>query len=354
VTAAHRPLEIRPGDRVLVSRLDYLGDVVLSLPLVDAIRAAFPGVEVDYLARRPGADLLVGEARIARVFTLERAAGTLASLRLIRDLRARRYRAVIDLYSNPRSAWLSWFSGAPIRVGSDRRGRRRLYTHPMRVGPDVRAATRHHMALAAPLGIEAEPGRPTLAITDDERASAREVLTRAGIGVGGNGPRIGVHPGGKWSVKRWPTEKFAALVVAARERLGARVALFTGPGEEQHTAALSAAVGEGAVVLDAMPVRLLAAVMSELDGVVACDGGAMHVAVAVGTPTVGIFGSSEPEVWFPYEALGPFRAAVVPLECRPCHRHECPLGHTDCLGALSPDAVLGLVASVIDGGGKRS
>jgi len=344
VTAQRRPLELRSGDRVLVTRLDYLGDVVLSLPLVDAILAAHPGVEVDYLARRPGSDLLSGDARFARVFTVER--GAAASLRLVAQLRRRHYRAVIDLYSNPRSAWLSWFSGARIRIGSDRRGRRHLYTHPMRVDPSVRAATRHHLAFAAPLGIGGEAGRPSLAISDDEGAAARETLAGAGVAHGGAVPVVGVHPGGKWSVKRWPTESFARLVVLLRERLRAHAVVFTGPGEARHTEALARALGGDVSVLPEVGVRRLAAVMRELDAVVACDGGAMHVAVAVGTPTVGIFGSSEPEVWFPYEAFGAFRAAVVPLPCRPCHRHECPLGHTDCLRTLRAEDVVELVAAV--------
>jgi lipopolysaccharide heptosyltransferase II len=330
---------------VLVSRLDYLGDVVLSLPLVDAILAACPGVEVDYLSRRPGAELLAGDPRFARVFELDR--GARASLRMICALRGRRYRAVVDLYSNPRSAWLSWFSGAPIRVGGARRARRRLYTHALRIDPAVRAATLHHLAFAAPLGIDGAAARPVLDVSRDERAAARDFLERAGVARAGRAPLVGIHPGGKWSVKRWPTESFARLILAARERLGARVVIFTGPGEAHHTAALANAVGGAAVVVGEVPVRRLAAVMRELDAVVACDGGAMHVAVAVGTPTVGIFGSSEPDVWFPYEAFGPFRAAVVSLPCRPCHRHECPLGHTDCLTTLRAEHVLELLSRVM-------
>jgi lipopolysaccharide heptosyltransferase II len=344
---------LEPGDRVLVTRLDYLGDVVLSLPLVDALAARWPGIEIDYLTRSPAADLLAGEThagRISRVFTLERGGGFMDSLRLIRALRRRRYRAVIDLYSNPRSAWLSWFTGARVRVGGDRRGRRHLYTHPMRVGAEVRAATAHHLSYGAPLGVKAEATRPVLHIGAEEAEGARAALRAAGVDTGTQRPLVGIHPGGKWSVKRWPTEKFAGLVSLLRSRMNAEVVVFTGPGEEMHTHALRAAVGDGVHYLDVMPIRDLAAVVSVLDAMVACDGGVMHVAVACGTPTVGIFGSAEPEVWFPYQGLGPFKAAFKPLPCRPCHRHECPLGHTDCLNGLHADRVFEDVSAVLRSG----
>jgi heptosyltransferase-2 len=94
-------------------------------------------------------------------------------------------------------------------------------------------------------------------------------------------------------------------------------------------------------------VRTVAAVLSLLDGVVVSDGGIMHLAVAVGVPTVGVFGSAEPDIWFPYKALGPFAPALVPLECRPCHRHVCPLGHTDCLNKLTPETVLETLRGVL-------
>ena len=336
--------ELRAGERVLVTRLDYLGDVVLSLPLVDAIRAHAPGVEVDYLTRRPAADLLARDDRFSRVWALEK--GARATLSLIRALRSRAYSAVIDLYSNPRSAWLSWATGARVRVGGNRRGRRHLYTHPIVVPPDVRRVTDVFLRYGAPLGIEAgRASRPTLQIKPDESAAADALL--AGAGVLPRGARVGIHPGGKWSVKRWPTEKFVELIGLVREDIGADVVVFEGPGEADATERVRERVGGRATFLPVLPIRTLAAVISRLDAMVACDGGVMHVAAAVGTPTVGVFGSSEPAVWFPYRNEGPFRAAFIEVECRPCHRHVCPLGHTRCLNELAAAAVASDVAAVM-------
>jgi lipopolysaccharide heptosyltransferase II len=324
---------LRPGERVLVTRLDYLGDVVLSLPLVDALRVRAPGVEIDYLARRPGADLLARDARFARVWALER--GALPTLALVRALRARRYRAVVDLYSNPRSAWLSWSTGAPVRVGGNRRGRRHLYTHPTTVTADVRRVTDVFMRYGAPLGVPTSQraSKPALAVAPDELERAERLLAAAGATT--RRPRVGIHPGGKWTVKRWPAERFAELAGVIERELGAHPVVFTGPNETEATDRVRAGAAANATFLAPLPIRSVAAVVARLDAMVACDGGVMHVAAAVGTPTVGIFGSSEPAVWFPYENEGPFRAAYLDVECRPCHRHTCPLGHTRCLNELA-------------------
>ncbi|MDH4037622.1 MAG: glycosyltransferase family 9 protein [Candidatus Krumholzibacteria bacterium] len=331
-----------PRDRILVTRLNFLGDVVLSLPLVDALRDACPGAEIDYLTRRPGTELLAGDTRFAAVF--EQRPGVLAALRLVRALRARRYRAVIDLYSNPRSAWLTWSTGAPLRVGGDRRGRRHLYTHPVSVPQSIRRVTDIFMQYGAPLGVTGSATLPSLSIRADERARADHTLERRGAV---RRPLVGVHPGGKWSVKRWPTAGFVELIRTLSAQLGAEVIVFTGPGEVAATEAVRAEIGDEARYAPPMAVRELAAMLSRLDAMVACDGGVMHVSAAVGTPTVGVFGSSEPSVWFPYAGHGPYRAAFIDVPCRPCHRHECPLGHTRCLNDLSAAAVLAQVRDVL-------
>ncbi|MEJ2721941.1 MAG: glycosyltransferase family 9 protein, partial [bacterium] len=294
--------------------------------------------EIDYLARGAGADVLRGEPVFGRVFRLpEKNEGRAAMWRLIRDLRGRRYAAAVDFYSNPRSALLVRLTGARMRIGGDRRVRRRLYTHPMTIPPGVRRATDHHLSYLRPLGVTAEPPgpvKPALRISDSERESAGAVLRSAGIDSAR--PTVGVHPGGKWMVKRWPTDKFAELI----ERLGShglQIVVLIGPGEEIYQSKLRGMVGDRAVYLPTLPIRETAAVIDSLDGMVVCDGGIMHISVAVDTPTVGIFGSAEPDIWFPYEDFGPFTPAFVDIECRPCHRHECD--HISCLRGLNAETV---------------
>ncbi len=341
-------VELHPGARVLVTRLDYLGDVVISLTVVDALRRRWPGVEIDYLTRAPAADLLAGDPRLARVVRLERRPTIRQSLDVISALRSRRYDAALDLYANPRSAWLVRASGARVRVGAARGWRRRLYTHAVTVPPEVRAAPAWHAAVAAPLGVTGASLRPRLPLSPDEREAGRRALEA--LACAGSGPRVGIHPGGKWPVKRWPVRHVAALARRLRDALDARVVLLTGAGDDARwTHEVASCLGEAGVgVAPPVDVRRAAARVAALDAFVASDGGMAHVSVAVGTPTVAIFGSAEPDVWFPYESTGPFRAAYEPLACRPCHRHECPLGHANCVEALEPVRVMAEIERVLD------
>jgi lipopolysaccharide heptosyltransferase II len=336
---------LHAGDRVLVTRLNYLGDVVLSLAMIDALRRTHPDIEIDYLAREPAASLLRPDARFARVFPWRDGARAAAST--VATLRGRRYRAVIDLYSNPRSAWLSWLSGAPVRIGGNRRGRRLLYTHRIQPPPGMPVID-VFMQYAAPLGVRGPAGKPVLVIGAAEADAAEARLENAGAPVGGT-PRIGVHPGGKWPVKRWPAARFAELVDLIAGH-GARAVLFTGPDEREATDEVARLVRAPVVTLDAMDIRSAAAAISRLDAMVACDGGIMHTSVAVGTPTAGIFGSSQSSVWFPYASFGPYRAAEIDVPCRPCHQHVCPLGHTRCLNELAPSQVAAMVQSLLPTG----
>jgi lipopolysaccharide heptosyltransferase II len=336
------PIALRAGDRVLVTRLNYLGDVVLSLSMIDALRREYPGIEIDYLTREPAATLLRPDARLARVLAWRDGAG--ASLSMVATLRARRYRVVIDLYSNPRSAWLSWLSGAPVRIGGNRRGRRLLYTHRVQA-PAGLPVIDVFMLYAAPLGVRGPARKPELAVSSAEADAAEALLENAGAPAGGI-PRIGVHPGGKWAVKRWPAAHFAALIdmIAAS---GARAVLFTGPGERDATEDVLRLLPTPPVRMDALDMRTTAAIISRLDAMVACDGGIMHTSVAVGTPTAGIFGSSQSSVWFPYASFGAYRAAEIDVPCRPCHQHVCPLGHTRCLNELLPARVASVLQSIL-------
>jgi len=163
---------------------------------------------------------------------------------------------------------------------------------------------------------------------------------------------VGFHPGGKWEVKRWPADHFTVLARSLSERRGFRVVVLAGPGEEPHREALRRELGDRAAYLPVLPIRETVAVLSALDGVVVNDGGIMHASVAVDTPTVGIFGSSEADIWFPYGSFGPFAAAYEPIECRPCHLHAC--GHLSCLRRLAPEAVEAKLVSVLEAAKTRA
>jgi len=238
-----------------------------------------------------------------------------------------------------------------MRIGGNRRGRRYLYTHAINP-PAGKSASDHHMAYGAVFDLPPTAGRPRLSVADAERTVAREQLAAAGIDF--SRPVIGLHPGGKWSVKRWPADSYASMVSLLKRDTDVDVVVFTGPAEVEHTRHLYDTLGDQAVYMDPVSIREMLALLAEMQVVVLSDGGVMHMSVAAGTPTVGIFGSAQPELWFPYEAFGPYRAAYIDMDCRPCHAHVCPLVHTDCLAKLPPAAVAEMITGLLPAGGGEA
>jgi ADP-heptose:LPS heptosyltransferase len=324
--------------RVLVSRLRRIGDVILTLPLVDALRARFPETRIDFLAEEDPAQAVLGHPAIERVisFRPSRRSPLPAPLAVMKELRAARYDWTLDLYGNPRSAMLLAWTGAQVRVGPGRRGRRHLYTHVLPPAREPLSAIEHHLRALHALGLEAEAGAPRIHLSGAERARGAEKLDAA---LPPGGPRVGLHVGNRWSAKRWHPERFAALA-RALPGIGARAIVLGGPGEEAATAEV--AERSGAPVLPRLPLREYWGAVAALDALVTNDGSPLHAGPALGVPTVGILGPTVPEIWFPYAEEEGHQRLYREIWCRPCHRHECArldcmkwIGVGDALAAVS-------------------
>ena len=287
---AWRPPLPAPG-RVLVSRLRR-EDVILSLPLVDALRRdsrgahRLPGrVRAGAGRRGPPAIERVLSFRPGRSGRSRAAAGPpRAADRALRlDDRPLRKSAL--------GAALAW-TGAPVRVGPARRGQRHLYTHLV---PSVRepiSAVRHHLLALAALDIHMEPTAPRIHLGADERARGAAILDEA-LPPGRRARRAPRRQ--PLAAKRWPPERFAALA-RALPGLGARAVVLGGPGEE--AAVSEVAERSGAPRLRGLPLRDYWAVLASLDAFVTNDGSPLHAGAALGVPTVGILGPTVPEIWF--------------------------------------------------------
>ncbi|HEU4334492.1 MAG TPA: glycosyltransferase family 9 protein [Candidatus Eisenbacteria bacterium] len=349
------PPPIHPPRSVLVTRLRQIGDVILSLPVVDALREAFPDAAIDYLAEEGPAQAAIGHPAIRTVHAAPaRGAWPLpAPWSVLRRLRGVNYDWVIDLYGNPRSAMLSAWTGAPVRVGPDRRGRRHLYTHLVAPVREPLPAVEHHLLALSLLGVAASPRPPRLHLAEAERDAARALLAAR---LPGTASLIGLHVGNRWPAKRWPEERFASLL-RVLSRKGHRVAVLAGPGEEALAGRIHRAVSGGATALVAgLPLRAYWALLSELDVLVTNDGSPLHAGPAVGTPTVGILGPTVPEIWFPYAASEGHQLLCKEIWCRPCHRHEC--ARLDCLDWISVEEARRAVERALargkgTGGGRR-
>jgi ADP-heptose:LPS heptosyltransferase len=332
---------------ILISRLRFMGDVILTTPLLAALRQRFPHVQIGYLLEKPFDQLLEGHPYVDEIFALQRGDDR-NQLALIQAMRRRKWDVAIDLFGNPRSALLLYLSGAHWRIGGNFRGRRLLYTHRIADAGRRMTAIEFHLRYLAPLGINAQAPPTHIAITQAELVQARRYLETRGYDL--TRPIIGIHPGATWPAKRWFPERFAALatrLVNENQQL-----LFTmGPGEEDIIARIFSAVPQDVAKPEILPLRRLAALLAQLEVFVSNDCGPLHLAPAVGTKTVGIFGPGEPDIWFPYDPAFGHRLVYHALDCSLCHRDLCP--DMACMRSISVDDVHRQICSALTAAGTK-
>ena len=288
--------------RLLVVRLTSLGDIVHTIPAVAALRRTHPAARIDWLVSDRCRELVALLPVIDRCVVAPRPRAAAAFPRLVRALRAARYDAAIDLQGLLKSAVLARCSGARRVIGFGRgqvreRAARLLYTET----PPTSAA-RHiidkNLALVAALGVELRPVEfPIADAPSDVVARARKGLGAAGV------PEFALlNPGAAWTSKCWPPERFGEVARRLWREHGLRSVVAWGPGERERAGRVVAA-SDGAAAL-APPTRVvdLVALARAATVVVAGDTGPLHLAAALGTPVVGLYGPTDPDRNGPWSA----------------------------------------------------
>jgi heptosyltransferase II len=318
------------GQRILVSRLRFMGDAILSLPLLAALRRTLPDTELHYLAEPASLEMLAAQPEIDVRWSAPR--GALATLGLAATLRRQHFAAAIDLFCNPRSALLVRATCAPVRVGEDRRVRRHAYTLARHLLPG-RSAVEQHLDALHGLGLPAEPAaKPVLALHDAERAAGCARWRALGVPAG-----IVLHLGASQPDKEWPVEhalEFVRAVAAAN----LPVLLTTAPARLQPSQRVAAQAGSAAQLLPPLPLREVLGVLAAAAAVVSVDGALVHAAVGLGRPTLALFGPTDAKIWFPYESFGPYRV----LQAAPA-----AAGTRPAMQALRPAAVCSALAALL-------
>lgn len=331
--------------RVLVVRLDNLGDVVMATPALRALRAALSsGARLDLLASPGGATLAPLLADVDEVHAVtavwQDAEGRLP-LDPARELalvdRLRGYDAVVALTSFAQSPWpvayAAYLAGVPVRLGTSKEFGGSLLTHWLPAPPDGQHQTDRALALLAAAGVPEQGRHLAVQVPQEARDLARAVRRAADLPE-----RYAVlAPGASCPSRRWAPERFAAV---ARD-LGMPVAVV---GTERERALVEAVTGPGVVGLAGLlDVPALAALLQDAQVALTNNSGGMHLADAVGTPVVVLFAGTEDESQFAPRSV-PARLLRVPTPCAPCRAFVCPYAH-QCLD-IEPAAVVAAVREV--------
>lgn len=328
--------------KILVIKLRAVGDVILSTVVLPNLRAAFPGVRIEFLAEWGSRDVLVGNETIDELIAFKKKG--LSWLSILFNLHLRNYDLVIDLFGNPRSALMTFATRARYRVGYDFRGRSYAYNVLVRPrGGEVHNVEFNLDALRRiDVPIVERTIRFPLGETDDEFANVASQQLCPGGGI-----TVGLNPGTNRPTERWPPERFAELGNLLNEKYHATILVFWGPGEKPLADAIAQRIKKGAVVAPPTTLKQLGSMFKLCTVVVSNDSGPMHIAAAVGVPTVGIFGPVNPGLQGPYGEKTAY-VSKEGLDCLGCNLDKhCPIGNV-CMTQLEANPVLMTVEQLLN------
>ena len=341
--------------KILVRATNWVGDAVMSLPALHAIRARWPEAEIIILARSWVADLYRDQRCADRLLVYDHRGahrGFWGREKLARELQRERFDMAILLQNAFEAAWLAWRARIPQRVGYARDGRSWLLTSAIAVparGETPAHQSYYYLELLRRAGwLDRLPDVEAihLAVGEAARTKAEEMLVAAGARPGAL--RVAIAPGAAYgSAKCWLPERYAELADALIEGTGADAIIFGAPNERDMAERIVRAMKKRAINLAGRTsIGDLPALLQACQLFVGNDSGAMHVAGAVGLPVVGIFGPTDPEATRP--ATPRFTLIREPVACSPCLLRHCPIDHR-CMTRISAEQVFSVVRALLDG-----
>ncbi len=315
----------------MVRAPNWIGDAVISLPALQALRARFPAAEIVLVAKPWVSELYWHHPAVSRQIVYDPEGehqGPGGFRRLVKALRAERFDAAILFQNAFHAAWMAWRARIPVRVGYARDGRSALLTEPLAVLPAAsyghQANSYMHLLFRAGLIEKPEPlPEARLVLTEGEQAWAMKHLDSLGL----QGPRflIGLNPGAYYGpAKRWLLDRYATLADRLVDSLHADVLIFGSREERPLAEAIALAMKyTPTIIAGETTLRQFIALLARCHLIVSNDSGPMHLAAALDLPLVAIFGSTDERATGP---LGP-RARVVKrsVACSPCGLRECPI-----------------------------
>jgi 3-deoxy-D-manno-octulosonic-acid transferase/heptosyltransferase-1 len=349
-----RPEDVVSKDEmnILIVKLSAIGDVIHTLPALNAIRRYYPDARITWLVEEDAAPLVKGHGALDRVLVSKRKRWLKGILspsclnnmkevyRFLKELRDTRYDLIIDFQGLLKSGILIALSRGRRKIGYGRGMEHMECSYVFlneRVPPvdmDNHALMRSMMLLDA-IGIPSSDIEYNLPVQDQDRATRDALLIRHDI----REPRllVAINPAAKWETKLWSQLKFAKLADTLIQQYGASL-VFTGGSEDRGAVQgiISAMEGKAANLAGETTLRTLAALYEKTDFLVSTDTGPMHIASAVGTPVVALFGPTAPWRTGPF---GPDHQIIrVATECSPCFKRQCSA--TRCMQEISVEHVL--------------
>lgn len=325
--------------KILLIQLRRIGDVLMCTPALRALRANFPKSYIAFITEKESSDILTLNPYLDEVMVLEREKyrNPLYSLKKIWQIRKKRFDLVIDFLGNPRSAYISFLSGAKRRVGFNLPLRRFFYNVIIKSDQKPKYAAAHKLDALQALGIESFDLKLDFLIPDEAGIFAERFFKENGLDQ--NNLIISISPTSRRHFRRWPLERFARLADWLILRFKATIVLVWGPGERKVVERVKDLMKEKPLICwETENLFQLGAILKRCDLHIGNDNGTKHIAVAMGKPTISIYGPQDPVSWT-YPDFSQHKFLKKKVNCPDCEKikHKCT--ELSCLDLISVEDV---------------
>jgi len=329
--------------KILIIKMRYIGDTVLVTPLISALKKALPLAEMHLLIHSDTAPVVKGHPEIDNLHAFDyihAKKDLLYFIKFVHKIKKLKFDMVIDLTRNDRSALLTALTGAVWRIGYDGASlfQKMAYTHKVPFRSGKIHMVDHHLQIAGHLGLPVDNIHPNLAVSRREIRDVRHRLDGAGLDA--TRPYVLIHPGARRWYKSWPTDRFARIADAILEHYPVQVVISGAPGDQAACGAIASAMTRRAFDLcGVFSLSQLPALIEQGALLIGNDSAPIHIATAVNTPVVALFGPTRWEDWQPRRSRDV--TLFTSLPCRPCGHSspDCPLGDATCMAGIPVERV---------------
>ena len=318
-----------------------IGDVVHSTIVIDNLRDEYPNAQIDYLVESPSQPGLDGLLGINKILIFERTKFW-KKLSLIYSIRKTKYDLILDFFSNPSTAIVTYLSGAKYRVGFPYRGRKYAYNI---FGPEERGkyhSAQLHLETLKMIGIQNSKKILYYNINSKAISFANKYFNSVF-------PKdtfvIGLCPTGGWKSKKCPPKKFAEIASALIEKYQVKILILWGKSDEDDATLIHSLLGKESVIAPSTSIQEMAALIQKCNILIANDSGPMHISTAVGTPVLGLFGPTNPKMQGPFGKQHEW-VHLEELDCIQCNLLYCPRNN-ECFSSLPINQILEKVNNLI-------
>jgi lipopolysaccharide heptosyltransferase II len=328
-------------NKILVIKLRGIGDVVLSTIVIDNLKIDFPNAKIDYLVESPSAPGINGLKQINKVLIFERH-DFMSKVALIKSIRQNQYDLVLDFFSNPSTAIITYLSGAKYRMGFPYKGRRYAYNM---FGPAERTkfhAAQLHLECLKNNDLSFSKKELHYSINKESLVFANKYFKEQSLD---NSFVVGICPTGGWASKKCDPDKFAEITNIVIEKFNAKVLILWGKSDEEDARKIHLLLGEKSILAPDTSIQELAALISKCTILIANDSGPMHMATAIGTPVLALHGPTNPHLQGPFGERHEW-IQLESLECINCNLLDCPLNH-ECFYNIPAELVINKIESLI-------